>query len=305
MGFSSNYTPYGTALEQYGTLESSLGFTGEMTDPSGLQYLRARYANPNLGMFLTRDPVEGVMDRVMSRNGYSYVEGNPVNYTDPSGKFLNFFIGAAIGAVVGAATSYAYANSLYNLATSGNCGCDIKQQIEKIGHGQFVGDAVINGVVVGAVTGVIASIAPLVAIVGGGGLGALTSADAIRKGVGKGNACNDLQYLAGLLGIVAAGVGVGGAPGFQVVPCGTLAAVSAISIEGAAAASAVGTSAAVLMSQGPPDDWTDWQEPYTFLEILREMCITLPQIKTNGQIFFVVYSSGQASVLIPFGTKFV
>jgi RHS repeat-associated protein len=48
---------------------TSLGFTGEFTDASGLTFLRARYANTRTGTFLTRDPFEGVMDRMMSRNG--------------------------------------------------------------------------------------------------------------------------------------------------------------------------------------------------------------------------------------------
>jgi len=96
IGYSANYDPYGAPLEQFGTLITNLGFTGEYSDPSGLLYLRARYANPSTGTFLTRDPFEGVMMRAMSRNGYSYVEGNPVNYADPSGKFWPAAIGAAI-----------------------------------------------------------------------------------------------------------------------------------------------------------------------------------------------------------------
>jgi RHS repeat-associated protein len=87
VGYSTNYAPYGTVIEQFGTLKSSLGFTGEQTDPTGLLYLRARYANPALGMFLTRDPFEGEMDRVMSRNGYIYVSGNPINRLDVSGQY--------------------------------------------------------------------------------------------------------------------------------------------------------------------------------------------------------------------------
>ena len=79
VGYSANYDPYGNPLEQFGTLTTNLGFTGEYTDPSGLQYLRARYANPSTGTFISRDPFEGYMMRAMSRNGYSYVEGNPVN----------------------------------------------------------------------------------------------------------------------------------------------------------------------------------------------------------------------------------
>jgi len=96
VGYSANYDPYGNPLEQFGTLPTHLGFTGEYTDPSGLLYLRARYANPSTGTFLTRDPFEGYMMRAMSRNGYSYAEGNPVNYRDPSGKWIQFAIAAVV-----------------------------------------------------------------------------------------------------------------------------------------------------------------------------------------------------------------
>ncbi len=85
--YALNYDPYGNPFGMMGTVPSSLGFTGEMTDADGLLYLRARYYTPTTGTFLSRDPVEGVMARSGSRNGYSYVEGNPVNYRDPSGEF--------------------------------------------------------------------------------------------------------------------------------------------------------------------------------------------------------------------------
>jgi len=114
IGYSANYDPYGNPLEQFGTLPTNLGFTGEYNDPSGLLYLRARYANPSIGTFLTRDPFDGYMMRAMSRNGYSYVEGNPVNYADPSGKFLpgivaGLIVLAEVAVVVTAAAATFYA----------------------------------------------------------------------------------------------------------------------------------------------------------------------------------------------------
>jgi hypothetical protein len=48
-------------------------------------HLRARNYFPNLGTFLSLDPFEGTRSRPMSLNGYSYVEGNVPNRTDPSG----------------------------------------------------------------------------------------------------------------------------------------------------------------------------------------------------------------------------
>lgn len=82
--YDTSFNPYGVAFEKGGTYTTSLGFTGEFSDADGLLFLRARYYAPGMGTFTSRDPLEGVMQRSGSRNGYGYVEGNPVNYTDPS-----------------------------------------------------------------------------------------------------------------------------------------------------------------------------------------------------------------------------
>ena len=79
------YDPYGNLREHTPFTYIPFQFTGEYTDANGLLYLRARHYNPTMGMMLSLDPFEGVTERPMSLNGYSYVEGNPVNWTDPSG----------------------------------------------------------------------------------------------------------------------------------------------------------------------------------------------------------------------------
>ncbi len=77
-----DYDPYGNP----NTPIEGFAFTGELRDANGLQYHRARYYHPSLGVFNSRDPFEGITQRPMSLNGYSWVEGNPVMNTDPSGK---------------------------------------------------------------------------------------------------------------------------------------------------------------------------------------------------------------------------
>jgi RHS repeat-associated protein len=69
-----------------------IGYTDHML------HLRARNYFPNLGTFLSLDPFEGTHSRPMSLNGYSYVEGNVPNWTDPSG--MQTEIGAACAAFV-------------------------------------------------------------------------------------------------------------------------------------------------------------------------------------------------------------
>jgi RHS repeat-associated protein len=66
--------------------ESQIGnpffFTGKMFDSTtGLYYYRNRYYDPELGRFITPDPV-GPVD---GPNLYTYVGNNPVNYVDPLG----------------------------------------------------------------------------------------------------------------------------------------------------------------------------------------------------------------------------
>ncbi len=68
-------------------------FTGEQYDArargsnlnNGLYYLRARYYDPAIGRFLTRDPLPGTALAPQTLNRYAYVENNPVNRVDPSG----------------------------------------------------------------------------------------------------------------------------------------------------------------------------------------------------------------------------
>jgi RHS repeat-associated protein len=102
--YAASYDPYGNPLDQTSPTATNQGYTGQQTDSNGLIYLRARYYNPAMGTFLNRDPFGGVMGRSGSLNGYSYVEGNPVNYRDPSGKCItdpiSFVVCASI--IVGA-----------------------------------------------------------------------------------------------------------------------------------------------------------------------------------------------------------
>ncbi len=72
------------------TPETPYGFTGEVTDATGNIYLRARYYNPNDGRFLSRDTWAGDVNNPLSLNRWMYVEGNPVNYVDPSGNCAVF-----------------------------------------------------------------------------------------------------------------------------------------------------------------------------------------------------------------------
>jgi RHS repeat-associated protein len=71
---TTTYEPYGKLLAQTGSSGTTYGFTGEQYDAAtGLVYLRARYYNPSLKLFLSRDPFPGYATLSISQNGYAYV----------------------------------------------------------------------------------------------------------------------------------------------------------------------------------------------------------------------------------------
>ncbi len=82
---SKSYTPFGEVIASTGTGESVYGYTGEVTGPSGLVYLRARYYSASTGHFITKDIWQGNFDRSLSLNKWLYALGNPINLIDPSG----------------------------------------------------------------------------------------------------------------------------------------------------------------------------------------------------------------------------
>ena len=61
---------------------SPFGYCGEYLDiETGFVYLRNRYYDPNIGRFISEDPIKD------GNNWYAYCENNPVNRIDPSGLY--------------------------------------------------------------------------------------------------------------------------------------------------------------------------------------------------------------------------
>ena len=62
------------------------GYNAELTSPEGgLQYLRARWYDPSMGAFGSRDSLLGDAADPATLNRYAYAEGNPVAACDPTG----------------------------------------------------------------------------------------------------------------------------------------------------------------------------------------------------------------------------
>lgn len=91
---SLSYSPWGEeelateSLPGYGDRfeRPHYGYNAELTSPEGgLQYLRARWYDPSMGAFGSRDSLLGDAADPATLNRYAYAEGNPVASCDPTG----------------------------------------------------------------------------------------------------------------------------------------------------------------------------------------------------------------------------
>jgi RHS repeat-associated protein/uncharacterized repeat protein (TIGR01451 family) len=81
------FDAFGNLIASTGTTPNSYLYSGEQFDSAlHLYNLRARYLNPSTGTFLTRDPYEGVFGKPDTLHPYAYVNANPVNAIDPTGR---------------------------------------------------------------------------------------------------------------------------------------------------------------------------------------------------------------------------
>ena len=78
-----NYEPFGESTTT-GKGESYL-YNGKERDSTGLYYYGARYYDPEIGRFITRDPLAGKKAVPQSLNRYTYCFNNPVKFIDPAG----------------------------------------------------------------------------------------------------------------------------------------------------------------------------------------------------------------------------
>ena len=63
-------------------------------EETGLHYLIARYYHPEHGVFLSLDPDPGDDDDILTQNGYTYANNNPVMLVDPDGHWVWLAINA-------------------------------------------------------------------------------------------------------------------------------------------------------------------------------------------------------------------
>jgi len=83
---SYDYEAFGVTTISPGAVPSPFGFTAREYDAGvDLYFYRARFYDPGLGRFLTRDAIAGHRLDPLSLNPYVYVLNNPLRYVDPLG----------------------------------------------------------------------------------------------------------------------------------------------------------------------------------------------------------------------------
>lgn len=195
---SFRYAAYGAISNRFSSeaMPTLLGFTGELADPSGLTYLRARWYDPSSGRFLTHDPHPGLAVSPGTLNAFTYVGGNPTTYSDPSGRFCIPCGAIAIAAARGAASgflSYSVGVVLANSASGKEplSGWDLREALVATGVGAATGGV-----------GVMQSVAKSLAMQGVTSMG-FAGVGQLAANVVTGRSMGGEVFLAGALGYAA------------------------------------------------------------------------------------------------------
>ncbi len=79
------YGAYGEVINR--PLAGGPGYTGHVEDAeTGLNYMQQRYYEPEVGRFLSVDPVTAHSNPVKQFNRYRYADSNPYRFVDPDGR---------------------------------------------------------------------------------------------------------------------------------------------------------------------------------------------------------------------------
>ena len=78
------HDPYGNPRGTSATWVDDKGFLGKPTDTTGLTHIGARYFDPQIGRFITVDPIMDLTDP-QQWQAYAYANNTPVTMSDPTG----------------------------------------------------------------------------------------------------------------------------------------------------------------------------------------------------------------------------
>ena len=82
---SYDYDEFGNTTASDSGFHNDVTFTGSVADASGLQYMNARYYNPETARYITQDSYTGTASEPWTQHLYAYCNNNPVNMVDPTG----------------------------------------------------------------------------------------------------------------------------------------------------------------------------------------------------------------------------
>ena len=185
--------------EVCGFCVSISGYTShEMLRPFGLINMNGRVYDPLTSRFLSPDNYVQNPANPQNYNHYAYALNNPLKYTDPSGEWINFVIGAIVGGIEGYMIGKAAGLSDWNLFWSTLAGAGIGAATAGIGAAISTSVGGASGVILASTTsGAVgtASFNALSAVANKGSIGDVT--EAFMTGIPEGIA---LGFVGGTIG---------------------------------------------------------------------------------------------------------
>lgn len=100
------YRPFGNIARSNGVIDSRTYGYHPFDDETGFYYMKRRYYSPELGRFLTPDPLSlyqphKFLSNPKALHPYAYAGNDPLNHVDPEGLSFWSVFGAVVGAIVG------------------------------------------------------------------------------------------------------------------------------------------------------------------------------------------------------------
>gem|GEM_PF-5685489 len=83
-----------------GTLPTTINYTGQRLDGSGLVYMNARYYDPLVGMFISPDTIVPDAGALIDYNRFAYGRANPLKFNDPSEHCATIAVAGPPGLVI-------------------------------------------------------------------------------------------------------------------------------------------------------------------------------------------------------------
>jgi RHS repeat-associated protein len=106
------YRPFGNVARSNGAVDDRTYGSHPFDAESGLFYMKRRYYAPEIGRFLTPDPLALYQPQKFASNPkalhpYAYAGNDPLNHIDPDGLSFWSVLGAVVGVIVGVALAVA------------------------------------------------------------------------------------------------------------------------------------------------------------------------------------------------------